>query len=189
MGSSWSSSTTIEASSRSVETSSSLRDDIRRFLGGCAPALQRIDHIHSVRSLIWVGVGSAKSFSFALFACRCGLLTCKSVKRSGLLRFIFHRSLSDGGRRAQRAAGCGWPASACGAVGGVTGALVGIGIPEYKAKRYEGRVTNRPASRCCTSSARPKTRTGKRRCVRMSDGSSAAAKSTSKVRSVSITRS
>ena len=27
-----------------------------------------------------------------------------------------------------------------GAVGGVTGALVGYGIPEYEAKRYEGRV-------------------------------------------------
>src|ERR1700693_5886828 len=29
-----------------------------------------------------------------------------------------------------------------GAVGGVVGALVGIGIPEYEAKRYEGRVKN-----------------------------------------------
>src|SRR5437868_7440032 len=28
-----------------------------------------------------------------------------------------------------------------GAVGGITGALVGLGIPEYEAKRYEGRVT------------------------------------------------
>ena len=27
-----------------------------------------------------------------------------------------------------------------GAVGGVTGALIGLGIPEYEAKRYEGRV-------------------------------------------------
>src|SRR5205809_5949730 len=27
-----------------------------------------------------------------------------------------------------------------GAIGGLTGALVGIGIPEYEAKRYEGRV-------------------------------------------------
>jgi len=27
-----------------------------------------------------------------------------------------------------------------GVVGGLTGALVGIGIPEYEAKRYEGRV-------------------------------------------------
>src|SRR4051794_14513184 len=27
-----------------------------------------------------------------------------------------------------------------GAVGGLTGALVGLGIPEYEAKRYEGRV-------------------------------------------------
>ena len=29
-----------------------------------------------------------------------------------------------------------------GAVGGVTGALIGMGIPEYIAKRYEGRVTD-----------------------------------------------
>jgi Protein of unknown function (DUF3341) len=28
-----------------------------------------------------------------------------------------------------------------GAVGGFTGALVGMGIPEYEAKRYEGRIT------------------------------------------------
>src|SRR3977135_3413139 len=28
-----------------------------------------------------------------------------------------------------------------GAVGGITGALIGMGIPEYEAKRYEGRVT------------------------------------------------
>jgi hypothetical protein len=28
-----------------------------------------------------------------------------------------------------------------GAVGGVTGALVGMGMPEYEAKRYEGRIT------------------------------------------------
>jgi hypothetical protein len=27
-----------------------------------------------------------------------------------------------------------------GTVGGVTGALIGMGIPEYEAKRYEGRV-------------------------------------------------
>jgi len=27
-----------------------------------------------------------------------------------------------------------------GAVGGVTGALIGAGIPEYEAKRYEGRI-------------------------------------------------
>lgn len=31
-------------------------------------------------------------------------------------------------------------AGAAGAVGGLTGALVGAGIPEYEAKRYEGRV-------------------------------------------------
>jgi hypothetical protein len=31
-------------------------------------------------------------------------------------------------------------AGAGGAIGGVTGALVGAGIPEYEAKRYEGRV-------------------------------------------------
>jgi hypothetical protein len=29
-----------------------------------------------------------------------------------------------------------------GAVGGVTGALVGMGIPEFEAKRYEGRLKN-----------------------------------------------
>jgi hypothetical protein len=29
-----------------------------------------------------------------------------------------------------------------GAVGGVIGALVGMGIPEYEAKRYEGRLKN-----------------------------------------------
>jgi hypothetical protein len=27
-----------------------------------------------------------------------------------------------------------------GAVGGIAGALVGLGIPEYEAKRYEGRI-------------------------------------------------
>jgi len=27
-----------------------------------------------------------------------------------------------------------------GAIGGVTGALIGMGIPEYEAKRYEGRL-------------------------------------------------
>jgi hypothetical protein len=31
-------------------------------------------------------------------------------------------------------------AGAGGAVGGVAGALIGMGIPEYEAKRYEGRV-------------------------------------------------
>lgn len=31
-------------------------------------------------------------------------------------------------------------AGAIGAVGGIVGALVGLGIPEYEAKRYEGRV-------------------------------------------------
>ncbi|MGA7929795.1 MAG: hypothetical protein WCA20_27855 [Candidatus Sulfotelmatobacter sp.] len=31
-------------------------------------------------------------------------------------------------------------AGAGGAVGGIAGALVGMGIPEYEAKRYEGRV-------------------------------------------------
>lgn len=29
-----------------------------------------------------------------------------------------------------------------GAVGGIAGALIGMGIPEYRAKRYEGRVRN-----------------------------------------------
>jgi len=33
-------------------------------------------------------------------------------------------------------------AGAGGAVGGITGGLVGMGIPEYEAKRYEGRVKN-----------------------------------------------
>jgi hypothetical protein len=33
-------------------------------------------------------------------------------------------------------------AGAGGAVGGLIGALVGMGIPEYEAKRYEGRVKN-----------------------------------------------
>jgi len=33
-------------------------------------------------------------------------------------------------------------AAAAGAVGGLTGALIGSGIPEYEAKRYEGRVKN-----------------------------------------------
>ena len=27
-----------------------------------------------------------------------------------------------------------------GAIGGIVGALVGLGIPEYEAKRYEGRI-------------------------------------------------
>ena len=31
-------------------------------------------------------------------------------------------------------------AGAGGAIGGITGALIGMGIPEYEAKRYEGRV-------------------------------------------------
>src|SRR5205814_3717941 len=31
-------------------------------------------------------------------------------------------------------------AGAGGALGGITGALVGLGIPEYEAKRYEGRI-------------------------------------------------
>jgi hypothetical protein len=31
---------------------------------------------------------------------------------------------------------------AAGAIGGIAGALVGIGIPEYEAKRYEGRIRN-----------------------------------------------
>jgi Protein of unknown function (DUF3341) len=33
-------------------------------------------------------------------------------------------------------------AGAGGAVGGLTGALIGAGIPEYEAKRYEGRIKN-----------------------------------------------
>jgi len=31
-------------------------------------------------------------------------------------------------------------AGALGALGGIVGALVGMGIPEYEAKRYEGRI-------------------------------------------------
>jgi len=31
-------------------------------------------------------------------------------------------------------------AGAVGALGGLTGALIGAGIPEYEAKRYEGRI-------------------------------------------------
>src|SRR5205814_4196578 len=31
-------------------------------------------------------------------------------------------------------------AGVVGAVGGIAGALVGVGIPEYEAKRYEGRI-------------------------------------------------
>jgi hypothetical protein len=34
----------------------------------------------------------------------------------------------------------GWLAGVRGAVGGIVGALVGMGIPEYEAKRYEGRI-------------------------------------------------
>jgi hypothetical protein len=33
-------------------------------------------------------------------------------------------------------------AGAGGAIGGVVGSLVGMGIPEYEAKRYEGRIKN-----------------------------------------------
>ena len=33
-------------------------------------------------------------------------------------------------------------AAAGGAVGGLAGALIGLGIPEYEAKRYEGAVKN-----------------------------------------------
>ena len=42
-----------------------------------------------------------------------------------------------------------WPAWGGGArtpVGGLVGALVGMGIPEYEAKRYEGRMLDRPCS-------------------------------------------
>ena len=44
----------------------------------------------------------------------------------------FHRCRSHRGRSSGRRSG--------GALGGVAGALVGMGIPEYEAKRYEGRV-------------------------------------------------
>src|SRR4029077_11779351 len=43
-----------------------------------------------------------------------------------------HRCWSNHGRSA--GAGVG------GAVGGIAGALIGMGIPEYEAKRYEGRI-------------------------------------------------
>src|SRR6185369_14097621 len=33
-------------------------------------------------------------------------------------------------------------AGAGGAVGGITGGLIGVGMPEYEAKRYEGRLRN-----------------------------------------------
>ena len=47
-------------------------------------------------------------------------------------------------------------AGAGGAVGGLTGAIVGFGIPEYEAKRYEGRV--RKGGSCCRFT--PTTATG-----------------------------
>jgi hypothetical protein len=47
-----------------------------------------------------------------------------------------------------------------GAIGGLTGALIGMGIPEFEAKRYEGRVSRRAGS-CSPSIAM--TRTGPRR--------------------------
>jgi hypothetical protein len=36
-----------------------------------------------------------------------------------------------------------------GAIGGITGALIGMGIPEYEAKRYEGPV--KEVASCCPS--------------------------------------
>ena len=33
-----------------------------------------------------------------------------------------------------------WKHNALGAVGGIAGSLIGMGVPEYEAKRYEGRV-------------------------------------------------
>ena len=36
-----------------------------------------------------------------------------------------------------------------GAVGGITGGLIGLGIPEYEAKRYEGRI--KAGISCCRS--------------------------------------
>jgi hypothetical protein len=53
-----------------------------------------------------------------------------------------------------------------GAVGGLVGALVGMGIPEYEAKRYEGRVKDGAfCSRCIATRLKrfPKRRTFSRR--------------------------
>src|SRR5207302_10637670 len=47
-------------------------------------------------------------------------------------------SVHSGGAYHDRA---GW-AGVGGTVGGIAGALVGMGIPEYEAKRYEGQVKN-----------------------------------------------
>src|SRR4029079_8556767 len=41
-----------------------------------------------------------------------------------------------------------------GTIGGIIGALVGMGIPEYEAKRYEGRITEARgllSGHCCTA--------------------------------------
>ena len=47
-----------------------------------------------------------------------------------------HRSLY----RCRSHRGCAGRHGRGGAVGGITGALIGAGIPEYEAKRYEGRI-------------------------------------------------
>src|SRR5207302_5490826 len=47
-------------------------------------------------------------------------------------------SVHSGGAYHDRA---GW-AGVGGTVGGIAGALIGMGIPEYEAKRYEGQVKN-----------------------------------------------
>src|SRR5580704_9154210 len=44
------------------------------------------------------------------------------------------------GTKAPEGATTGAGTGVGGAVGGITGALIGMGIPEYEAKRYEGRV-------------------------------------------------
>jgi hypothetical protein len=58
---------------------------------------------------------------------------------SGKNRAVF--GIYSSGEHAERAAdtliGAGF---ASGSVGGLLGALVGMGIPEYEAKRYEGRL-------------------------------------------------
>src|SRR4029077_15588065 len=58
---------------------------------------------------------------------------------NGLFGFVSVRNTTRGRRsptRLQALAGAG----VGGAVGGLTGALIGMGIPEYEAKRHEGRV-------------------------------------------------
>ena len=48
-----------------------------------------------------------------------------------------------------------------GAVGGLTGALIGMGIPEYEAKRYEGRVKDGGILLCVHSDSSDQTKRAK----------------------------